>query len=386
MTYPHTIQMVDLHGQYLRLKPEIDEAMQSVIDSSAFINGPQVKEFAGQLASYLQVPYVVPCGNGTDALQIALMALGLKPGDEVIVPSFTYIAAVEAVVMLGLTPVLVDVDSLTFNIDETLIEKVISSKTKAIIAVHLFGQCCHMETILQIASDHQLYVIEDNAQSMGAICTFTDGTQYYAGTMGHIGTTSFFPSKPLACYGDGGAMITSDPELAERLYKMANHGQAGKYNHEMVGCNSRLDTLQAAILQVKLRHLDDFNRRRQQIAKRYDEELSVVEEEAEAILLPIVSDYSTHVYHQYTLQVLGDETRDKLKEYLAERHIPSMVYYPLPVYKQHAYKKLVCFADKKRRDESGYLAKDVLSIPIHTEMKEDEQAYIIEAIKAFYGM
>ncbi|MDL2207988.1 DegT/DnrJ/EryC1/StrS family aminotransferase [Parabacteroides sp. OttesenSCG-928-O15] len=385
MTYPHTIQMVDLHGQYLRLKSEIDEAMQSVIDSSAFINGPQVKAFAGQLADYLQVPYVIPCGNGTDALQIALMALGLKPGDEVIVPSFTYIAAVEAVVLLGLVPVVVDVDELTYNLNDQLIEEAISPRTKAIIAVHLFGQCCDMETILQIASDHQLYVIEDNAQSMGAICTFADESTHYAGTMGHIGTISFFPSKPLACYGDGGAMITSDPELAERLYKIANHGQAGKYNHEVVGCNSRLDTLQAAILQVKLRHLDDFNTRRQLIAQRYNEELIAVEEETEAILLPTVSDYSTHVYHQYTLQIF-DDARDKLKEYLAERHIPSMVYYPLPVHQQKAYKGRMRLTEKEDLYEAITLCKDVLSIPIHTEMKEDEQAYIIEAIKAFYGM
>lgn len=369
--------MVDLQRQYLRLKPEIDAAMQAVIDETAFINGPQVKRFATQLADYLQVPHVIPCGNGTDALQIALMALGLKPGDEVIVPGFTYIAPVEAAALLRLVPVLVDIDPDTFNIDPVLIEDAITPKTKAIIAVHLFGQCCDMEPILQIASAHQLYVIEDNAQSMGALYTFSDGTQRYAGTMGHIGTTSFFPSKPLACYGDGGAMITSDPELAERLYKIANHGQAGKYNHEIVGCNSRLDTLQAAVLQVKLKYLEDFTRRRQDVATAYLRELK----DCEGLLLPRCLPASTHVYHQFTLTAAN---RDKLKQALHERGIPSMVYYPFPVNKQAAYAKRIRISDDLFHAKDA--CETVLSIPIHTEMQEEEQVYIIEAIKEFYGI
>ena len=268
------IQMVDLHGQYLRFKEEIDEAMQAVIDSCAFINGPQVKSFAGHLADYLQVPYVIPCGNGTDALQIALMALELQPGDEVILPAFTYIAAAEVVALLGLTPVLVDVDPRSFNIDPRKIEAAVSGRTKAIVAVHLFGQACDMEPIMTLADAYHLYVVEDNAQSIGADYTFSDGRVRKAGTIGHIGTTSFFPSKPLACYGDGGALMTSDEALAARIRMIANHGQECKYHHRWIGCNSRLDTLQAAVLDVKLKHLGEFTETRRQVASRYDDALS----------------------------------------------------------------------------------------------------------------
>ena len=268
------LTMVDLHGQYLRLKTEIDAAIQNVIDSSAFINGPQVGLFAAHLADYLQVPHVIPCGNGTDALQIALMALDLQPGDEVVLPAFTYIAAAEVVALLGLRPVLVDVDARTFNLDARLLEAAITDKTRAVIVVHLFGQAADMEPILSIASKHHLYVVEDNAQSLGATYTFADGTTQRAGTIGHIGTTSFFPSKPLACYGDGGVLMTRDDLLADRIRMIANHGQTTKYNHQSIGCNSRLDTLQAAVLDVKLRHLDEFTAARQSAAHLYDELLA----------------------------------------------------------------------------------------------------------------
>lgn len=369
--------MVDLHSQYLRLKSEIDEAMQAVISSTAFINGPQVKEFASQLGDYLGCPHVIPCGNGTDALQITLMSLELQPGDEVIVPAFTYIAAVEVIALLGLTPVLVDVNPYTFNIDEHKIESAISPRTKAIIAVHLFGQCCHMEPIMQIADRHHLYVIEDNAQSIGADYTFSDGKAKKGGTIGNIGTTSFFPSKPLACYGDGGAMITSDPVLAERLYKIANHGQTKKYHHELIGCNSRLDTLQAAILQVKLRNIEAFTAARRQIAERYDEAFSSCEDR---FVIPQKSHYSTHVYHQYTIQVKG-EKRDHLQSWLKERGIPSMIYYPFPVQVQEAFRPLVRIPQSI--EEAGHLCREVLSLPIHTEMTEEELTYIIETIRRY---
>jgi len=367
------IQMVDLHSQYLRLQPEIDEAIQSVINSTAFINGPQVKEFASQLSDYLSCPYVIPCGNGTDALQIALMALDLKPGDEVIVPAFTYIAAVEVIALLDLTPVLVDVNIETFNIEESLIEQAITERTRAIIVVHLFGQSAAMEPILKLAAKYRLYVIEDNAQSIGATCIMSGETVKKVGTIGHIGTTSFFPSKPLACYGDGGAMMTSDPVLAEKMRKIANHGQEQKYHHQLVGCNSRLDTLQAAILQVKLKYLDEFTARRCEVARKYDEGLRNVD----FLLLPVKVSYSTHVYHQYTLRVKEDK-RDGLKRWLQEHGIPSMVYYPFTVQEQQAFKMLARVPLSIPVATS--LCRSVLSIPIHTEMTADETDYIIETI------
>lgn len=376
--------MVDLHGQYHRLKQEIDTAMQTVIESCAFINGPQVKTFGDHLAGYLEIPYVIPCGNGTDALQIALMALELQPGDEVIVPAFTYVAAAEVVALLGLTPVLVDVDPQTFNLDPQKIEGAISHNTKAVIAVHLFGQSCDMEPILQLAKRYHLYVIEDNAQSIGAEYTFPDGHVKKTGTMGVIGTTSFFPSKPLACYGDGGALMTSDEILAKRIRMIANHGQERKYHHKLIGCNSRLDTLQAAVLDVKLKHINEFTEARRVVAGRYDEALA----SCDLLVIPKRSAFSTHVYHQYTIQLkpaagFSDMTkqRELLQSYLKEKGIPSMVYYPLPLQAQDAYKWMArtpgCI------DESARLSKCVLSLPIHTEMSKEEQEYIIDAIVNF---
>lgn len=368
------IQMVDLHGQYLRLKEEIDAAIQSVIDSSAFINGGPVKSFAVHLAEYLNVPYVVPCGNGTDALQIALMALELEPGDEVIVPAFTYIAAVEVVAMLGMTPVLVDVDPRTYNIDVSKIESAITYQTKAIIAVHLFGQTCDMEPIMGLAKKYHLYVIEDNAQSMGADYRFFDGRQQKAGTIANIGTTSFFPSKPLACYGDGGALYTSDEVLAEKARMIANHGQVAKYHHKMIGCNSRLDTLQAAILEVKLKHIADFAEARIRAAEFYDRAFVGFKE----LLVPIRALYTTHVFHQYTVRIRNGK-RNFVQHYLKEQGVPSMIYYPLPVQAQEAY-KMVAYSSGDLA-ESVKLCNEVLSLPMHTELAESEQQYVVDKIK-----
>lgn len=367
------IQMVDLHRQYLRLRPELDLAMQEVIDSCAFINGPQVQRFASHLSSYLDVPSVIPCGNGTDALQIALMALDLKPGDEVIVPAFTYVAAAEVVSLLGLIPVWVDVDEKTFNINPWMIESAISPKTRAIVVVHLFGQCCDMEKIIQIAEQNHLYVVEDNAQSLGAEVLFADGSCRKAGTIAHIGTTSFFPSKPLACYGDGGAVMTADERLAERIRMIANHGQQQKYHHKIIGCNSRLDTLQAAVLDTKLPHLDAFAEARRQVAERYDEAFG----NDPRWQIPVRASYSTHVYHQYTLQV-ADGQRDGLQQYLREKGIPSMIYYPLPLHKQAAFYGFSRIGSVLSASEK--LVQSVLSLPIHTEMAPEEVDYIIETV------
>ena len=367
------IQMVDLHRQYLRLRPELDLAMQEVIDSCAFINGPQVQRFASHLSSYLDVPSVIPCGNGTDALQIALMALDLKPGDEVIVPAFTYVAAAEVVSLLGLIPVWVDVDEKTFNINPWMIESAISPKTRAIVVVHLFGQCCDMEKIIQIAEQNHLYVVEDNAQSLGAEVLFADGSRRKAGTIAHIGTTSFFPSKPLACYGDGGAVMTADERLAERIRMIANHGQQQKYHHKIIGCNSRLDTLQAAVLDTKLPHLDAFAEARRQVAECYDEAFG----NDPRWQIPVRASYSTHVYHQYTLQV-ADGQRDGLQQYLREKGIPSMIYYPLPLHKQAAFYGFSRIGSVLSASEK--LVQSVLSLPIHTEMEPEEVDYIIETV------
>lgn len=370
------INMVDLQRQYQRLKGEIDTAMQTVIDSCAFINGPEVKIFAEHFAAYLQLPYVVTCANGTDALQIALMALKLQPGDEVIVPAFTYAAAAEMVALLGMTPVLVDVDPRTFNIDVKKIEPAISSRTKALIAVHLFGQCSDMEPLMKVASKYGLFVVEDNAQSIGSDYTFADGTTRRAGTIGHIGTTSFFPSKPLACYGDGGAIFTADEQLAEQARMIANHGQERKYQHKILGCNSRLDTLQAAILDVKLKHIAEFNDARIAVADRYNQAL----EGCKNLIVPLKSAFSSHVYHQYTIQVKDGE-RDNMQKYLKERGIPSMIYYPLPLQAQDAFKWLA--RTPGVMEEAAKLSQCVLSLPIHTEMQPDEQTYIIETILAY---
>lgn len=368
------IQMVDLQGQYRRLQVELDRAIEEVMRSCAFINGPQVAAFSRHLADYLQIPHVIPCGNGTDALQMALMALDLRPGDEVIVPAFTYVAAAEVVALLGLVPVLADVDPDTFNLDPAKIESALGPRTKALIAVHLFGQCCAMEPILHLAEKHGLDVIEDNAQSLGSMYTFSDGTRKPAGTMGRIGTTSFFPSKPLACYGDGGAMYTASEALAGRLRMIANHGQLSKYHHQVIGCNSRLDTLQAAVLEVKLRHLDAFTAARVAAARRYDRGLAGVE----GIRLPLQSSFSTHVYHQYTLQVEAGR-RDAVQQRLKAEGIPSMIYYPLPLHRQEALREIARIPETPTVAER--LSRTVLSLPIHTELGEEEQAYIVDRVK-----
>jgi dTDP-4-amino-4,6-dideoxygalactose transaminase len=371
------MKMVDLQSQYVRIKEEMDNAIQEVLDSTAFINGPQVKAFADELAAYLDVPHVIPCANGTDALQIALMGLGLKAGDEVIVPAFTYAAAIEVIVLLGMTPVLVDVDPDTFNIDAGQIEQTISSRTKAIVVVHLFGQSCDMERVLNVANKYNLFVIEDNAQSLGATYTFSNRKTKKAGTIGHISTTSFFPTKPLGAYGDGGALMTADPKLAERVRCIANHGQKEKFHHRMIGCNSRLDTLQAAILRVKLRYIDAFTEARRQVAFRYDEAFR----NCPFLLPPRCAPYSSHVYHQYTLRV-HNAGRDDLKAFLHAKGIPSAVYYPLSIQEQTAFRVLVRTTQPLMR-EATRLSRSVLSLPIHSEMDKAVQTNIINAVLGY---
>lgn len=371
------LQMVDLHGQYLKIKDEVDAGISQVIESSAFINAPQVKEFAGRLADYVHCKHVITCGNGTDALQIALMALDLKPGDEVIVPAFTYVASAEVIGLLGLTPVMVDVDYSTFNVTVKNIEKALSSKTKAIIPVHLFGQSCDMEPIMDFAQKHNLYIIEDNAQAIGARYTFPDGSVKFTGTIGHIGCTSFFPSKNLGCYGDGGAIFTDDDVLGERLKIIANHGQQVKYHHKVIGCNSRLDTIQAVVLNAKLPHLDEYCEARYAAAQYYTSALKGVD----GIITPVEQPNSTHVYHQYTLKVLNGK-RDVLKQYLADNGIPSMIYYPLPLQQQEAFRNITRAAESL--DTAAELAASVLSLPIHTEISHEQQDMVIDAIKKFF--
>ena len=371
------LQMVDLHGQYLKIKDEVDAGISQVIESSAFINGPQVKEFAGRLADYVHCKHVITCGNGTDALQIALIALDLKPGDEVIVPAFTYVASAEVIGLLGLTPVMVDVDYSTFNVTVKNIEKALSSKTKAIIPVHLFGQSCDMVPIMDFAQKHNLYIIEDNAQAIGARYTFPDGSVKFTGTIGHIGCTSFFPSKNLGCYGDGGAIFTDDDVLGERLKMIANHGQQVKYHHKVIGCNSRLDTIQAVVLNAKLPHLDEYCEARYAAAQYYTTALKNIN----GIITPLEQSNSTHVYHQYTLKVLNGK-RDALKQYLADNGIPSMIYYPLPLQQQEAFRNITRAAESL--DTAAELAAAVLSLPIHTEISHEQQDMVIDAIKNFF--
>lgn len=369
--------MVDLKGQYIKIKDEVDAEIQKVLDTTAFINGPQVNNFAQNLAHYSGVEYVIPCANGTDALQIAFMALELQPGDEIIVPAFTYVATAEVIGLLGLTPIMVDVDYDTFNIAADNIKRAISPKTKAIVPVHLFGQSCDMEPILKLAKEHDLYVVEDNAQAIGAVYTFSNGKKVQTGTMGDIGCTSFFPSKNLGCYGDGGAMFTNNKELAERLKMIANHGQRVKYHHSVIGCNSRLDTIQAAVLDVKLKYLDSYSQARYGAAQYYTERLKDIQ----GIITPKEAINSTHVYHQYTLKV-KDGKRDVLKHYLEQAGIPAMIYYPLPLQEQEAFKKIA--KEGESLHISKELAESVLSLPIHTEMKTEVQDFIISKIKEFY--
>lgn len=370
------IQMVDLKGQYLKIKNEVDNAIASCLEETAFINGQAVKDFRGALEKYLGVKHVIPCANGTDALQIAMMALDLKPGDEVIVPAFTYVATAEVIALLGLKPVMVDVDPETFNLTAALIEKAITPRTKVIVPVHLFGQCADMEPILKIAEKHKLYVIEDTAQAIGADYTFSDGSVKKAGTMGHIGCTSFFPSKNLGCYGDGGALYTNDEKLGMRIHMIANHGQAKKYYHELVGINSRLDTIQAAVLLIKLRHLDQYATARNAAANRYDEAFKAIP----AIRIPKRQANSTHVFHQYTL-IVDENLRDELKNFLQEKDIPSMIYYPLPLHFQEAYKS-------EQYKEGSFpvtekLCRSVLSLPMHTELTAEQLDHISGQVISF---
>lgn len=369
--------MVDLRGQYEKIREEVNDAIQGVLDETAFINGPQVKSFAKDLAAYNGVKHAIPCANGTDALQIAMMAFGFRPGDEVIVPTFTYVATVEVIALLGLKPAFIDVRPDTFELDCTQIEKVITKKTVGIVPVHLYGQCANMDEVMQIAKKYGLKVIEDTAQAIGAEYTSADGTKMKAGTIGHIGTTSFFPSKNLGCYGDGGAMLTNDDDLAEKLQMIANHGQQRKYFHDSIGVNSRLDTLQAAILSVKLKHLDRYSASRNEVAMRYDAAFAT----NKAIVTPKRSPKSTHVFHQYTIQVAAGR-RDALQTFLQQNGIPSMVYYPLPLHLQKAY---LGFGYKEGDfPEAEILCKKVISLPIHTEMQADQQDFIIEKVNKFF--
>lgn len=372
------IQMVDLHSQYEKIKSEIDEAISEVIESTAFIKGAKVGEFASELASYLGVKHVIPCGNGTDALQIAIMSLGLKPSDEIICPDFTFIASAEVIGLLGYRPVLVDVDYDSFNVTAKNIEQAISVKTKAIIPVHLFGQTAPMEAILEIAKKYDLYVIEDTAQAIGADYTFSDGRTQKAGTIGTIGCTSFFPSKNLGCYGDGGALFTNDDELAERIKMIANHGMKVRYHHDILGVNSRLDTIQAAILSVKLKYLDQYEKARQKAAATYNKALQNIED----LVLPKQETYSTHVYHQYTLKVKNGK-RDELKAFLEQNNIPAMIYYPVPLHKQKAFLPIARQGGTLNVSET--LAEQVLSLPMHTELDDEQQQYIISKVQEFFS-
>lgn len=371
------IQMVDLKSQYQKIKTEIDSSIESVIDSTAFIKGSIVDEFADNLAKFLSVKHVIPCGNGTDALQIAIMSLGLKPSDEIICPSFTFIASAEVIGLLGFRPVFVDVDKDSFNVTAKNIEKAISVKTKAIIPVHLFGQAAPMEEILAIAKKYDLYVIEDTAQAIGADYTFSDNTKKKLGTIGTIGCTSFFPSKNLGCFGDGGAIFTNDDKLAEKMKMISNHGMKVRYHHEILGVNSRLDSIQAAILNVKLKYLEDYQKARYEAAQIYTNALKGIE----GIETPIEVSYSTHVYHQYTLKI-NNGRRDELREFLANNGIPAMIYYPIPLHLQKAFLQIARQGDVMEVSEQ--LSKTVLSLPMHTELDLEQQSYIIEKIKEFF--
>ncbi len=379
------IPMVDLKGQYAKIKDQVDRSIIEVIENTAFINGPQVKSFQKNLEDYLDVKHVIPCANGTDALQIAMMGLGLEQGDEVITADFTFAATVETIALLKLTPVLVDVDADTFNINIEALKKAITQKTKAIIPVHLFGQCANMDAVMEIAEAHNLFVIEDTAQAIGADYTFKDGSKKKAGTIGHVGTTSFFPSKNLGCYGDGGAIFTNDDKLAHTLRGMVNHGMYTRYYHDVVGVNSRLDTIQAAVLDIKLPHLDTYCDSRRDVARFYNSAFA----ESDKITAPktgqcntanICSDCNCHVFHQYTLR-LKDVDRTGLQEHLTSRGISSAIYYPVPLHKQKAY------TDDRYKEEdfkvTNELVEAVISLPIHTEFDTEQLQYITQTILDF---
>tara|TARA_B100001094_G_C18108831_1_gene759941 strand:- start:203 stop:1330 length:1128 start_codon:yes stop_codon:yes gene_type:complete len=370
-------RMVDLKNQYLDIKSEIDEKIQETIDSTQFIGGENVEVFKTSLQKYLGVNYVIPCANGTDALQISLMSLNLNRGDEIIVPAFTYISTAEVIGLLGLKPIIVDVDYFNFNISIEKLEGLITNKTKVIIPVHLFGQSSPMEDILLLSDKYNLFVIEDNAQSLGADFIFKDGKRQKLGTIGHIGCTSFFPSKNLGCFGDGGAIMTNNKELAVKLKTISNHGQSKKYHHDIIGCNSRLDSIQAAVLNVKLKYLDLYNQKRNKSAIFYNNQLKKIKE----ISIPNEVNYSTHVYHQYTLKIKQGK-RDMLKLYLNEKNIQTMIYYPIPLHKQRAFK----FGNNFSLPISEKLCKEVISLPMHTELDNSSQEYIIKSIKSFFKL
>lgn len=372
------IQMVDLQSQYYKIKADVDNAVLNVLDSAAFINGPEVKSFQNELEQYLDVKHVIPCANGTDALQIALMALDLKEGDEVITADFTFAATVEVIHLLKMKSVLVDVDYDTFTIDPEKVKAAITPRTKAIIPVHLFGQCANMEEILKIANEHNLAVIEDNAQAIGADFTFADGTVKKSGTMGLMGTTSFFPSKNLGCYGDGGAIFTNDDELAHKLRGIVNHGMYERYYHDEVGVNSRLDSVQATVLRKKLTLLDGYNEARRKAADYYDEAFA----DQPNILVPGRSENSTHVFHQYTLRILNGK-RNELQAFLAEKEIPAMIYYPVALRKQKAYFQE---SDPKDFANTDRLLDQVISLPMHTELDDEQLKYITDAVLEFFNL
>jgi UDP-2-acetamido-2-deoxy-ribo-hexuluronate aminotransferase len=370
------IQMVDLKQQYLKIKNEVDAAVLGVLESSAFINGPQVQRFADALSAYNGSRHVIPCANGTDALQISMMALGLQPGDEVITPSFTYIATTEVIALLNLRPVFVDVDPKTFCIDPEKIEAAITPKTKAIVPVHLYGQAANMEAIMKIAEAHKLFVIEDNAQAIGSDYHYSDGRTVKTGTIGTVSGTSFFPSKNLGCYGDGGAIMTNDEALAAQLRMVANHGQSKRYYHDVVGCNSRLDTIQAAILEIKLRQLDAYIDARIKVADTYDAAFA----NNPKITTPFRAAYGKHVFHQYTL-VLDGVDRNGLVDYLATQGIPSMIYYPVPAHRQKMFDSFNI--GEPDLPVTDWLTGRVVSLPIHTEMEADQQQHIINSVLSY---
>ena len=370
------IQMVDLQGQYQKIKDVIDTSIEEVLTSSAYINGPYVKEFQAALEKYMNVRHVIPCANGTDALQIAMMGLGLQPGDEVITVDFTFAATVEVIGLLKLTPVLVDVELDTFNICIEALKKAITPKTKAIVPVHLFGQCANMEAILEIAKEHDLFVIEDNAQAIGANYTFLDGTIKKAGTIGHVGTTSFFPSKNLGCYGDGGAIFTNDDELAHTLRGIVNHGMYKRYYHDIVGVNSRLDSIQAAVLKAKLPLLDSYCKTRRKAATHYTNAFK----NNPNIVTPSIRDFTTHVFHQYTLRITNGK-RNELHQYLLDNAIPNAIYYPVPLHAQKAYQ------DSRYQEDdfkvTNQLVNEVISLPMHTELEPEQLALISQTVINF---
>jgi len=370
------IQMVDLISQYEKIKPSVDDAIANVLQNATFINGPEVNDFKKNLQNYLNIKHVIPCANGTDALQIALMALGLKPGDEVITPSFTYIATTEVIALLRLKPVFVDVKKDTFCIDPKKIEKAITSKTKAIVPVHLYGQAANMNEIMKLAEKYKLFVVEDNAQAIGSDYLLSNGEKIKTGTIGNIGCTSFFPSKNLGCYGDGGALFTNDDELAAIIKKIANHGQSEKYYHDIVGCNSRLDSIQAAVLNIKLKKLDDYIDSRRKVAEHYDNIFSKID----GIQVPLRSNDSKHVFHQYTL-ILEETDRDELNKYLAKCNIPSMIYYPVPAHRQKMFSEYK--SESINLPITDWLTKRVISLPIHTEMEQDQLDHISNSVINF---